>query len=171
MGEQNGARRATALSHILSLRLAVAFLGEKAQFGWWGSSFFEPAARAFLEPVFPRTSHLTQYHGVVEAARLVHDEHLSRGAYHLFRLREETEEDLHDLMRAADAANAPGDRETALALLEKLAGAIGHTAEGPVLVGEISQFPSKAITAAMAATYVSAFAEGRRSYPYLNEGT
>lgn len=40
---------------ILQLRLLVGFLGERAQFGWWPTSFYEQSSRLFLEPVFPKT--------------------------------------------------------------------------------------------------------------------
>jgi len=74
------------LSTLLQMRLLVGFLGERAQFGWWPTSFNEASSRLFLEPVFSKTSRLAQYHGVLEAARRLHDEHLSVGSYHLFRV-------------------------------------------------------------------------------------
>ncbi len=83
---------------LLELRLLVGFLGERAQFGWWPTGFYDASSRLFLEPVFAKTSRLAQYHGVVEAARLLHDEHLSVGSYHLFRMPEEIEQDLHSLL-------------------------------------------------------------------------
>ena len=49
---------------------------------------FSPQVR-HSSTIFPRTSHVAKYHGVAEAARLVHDESLSVGSYHLFRLPEE----------------------------------------------------------------------------------
>lgn len=52
------------LSTLLQLRLLVGFLGECAQFGWWPTAFHEASSRLFLEPVFAKTSRLTQYHGV-----------------------------------------------------------------------------------------------------------
>ena len=48
---------------------------------------------------------LAQYHGVSEAARRVHDEHLSVGSFHLFRLPEEMEQDLHALLQAGGKAS------------------------------------------------------------------
>jgi hypothetical protein len=78
---------------LLKLRLTVGFLGERSQFAWWPTAYYEPSSRLFLEPVFSKTSRLAQYHGVLEAARRLHDEHLSAGSYHVFRLPEEIEED------------------------------------------------------------------------------
>ena len=83
------------LNNVLAMRCLVGYLGERAQFAWWPTAFYEPSSRLFLEPVFAKTSRLAQYHGVIEAARRLHDEHLSVGSYHLFRLPEEVEQDLH----------------------------------------------------------------------------
>jgi len=54
------------LSTVLQLRLLVGFLGERSQFAWWPTAFYETSSRLFLEPVFSKTSHLAQYHGVLE---------------------------------------------------------------------------------------------------------
>ena len=85
-------------STILQARLLVGYLGERAQYDWWPTEFYETSSRLFLEPVYSRTFNLAQYHGVLEAARLLHDEHLSVGSFHLFRLPEEIEQDLHNLV-------------------------------------------------------------------------
>src|ERR1044071_7696845 len=88
------------LNKYLNLRLIVGFLGEKSQFGWCPTAFYEPSSRLFLEPVFPKTYRLAQYNGVREAARLLHDEYVGVGnVFHLFRLPEEMEQDLHTLMQ------------------------------------------------------------------------
>src|SRR5882672_6241718 len=90
------------LPTLLQLRLHVGFLGERAQCNWWPTAFYEASSRLFLEPVFSKTSRLTQYHAVAEAARRLHDEHLNVGSYHLFRLPEEIEQDLHSLTLGSD---------------------------------------------------------------------
>ena len=69
----------SSIRQILKLRLVVGFLGERAQFGWWSTAFYEPSGRLFLEPVFSKTPQFAQSHGVLEAARLIHDEHLRVG--------------------------------------------------------------------------------------------
>ena len=86
----------SALSMLLEIRGPVGFLGECSQYGWWPTAFYEASSRPFLEPVFTKTARSAQYHGVVAAARRLHDEHLSVGSFHLFRLPEETEQDLHN---------------------------------------------------------------------------
>jgi hypothetical protein len=60
------------LNNYLSLRLIIGYLGKKTQFGWWPTSFFEPARKLFLEPVFSKPYPLAQYHGVAEAGRRLH---------------------------------------------------------------------------------------------------
>ena len=66
---------------ILKMRLIVRFLGERAQFTWWPTTFFEASSRLFLEPVFSKIFRLSLYRGVLEAARRLYDEHLSVGNY------------------------------------------------------------------------------------------
>src|ERR1039458_4053001 len=90
------------LTTLLQMRLLIGFLGERAQFAWWPTAFYEPASRLFLEPVFSKSSQLAQYHGVLEAARRLHDEHLSVGSYHLFRMPEEVEQDLHGMVQISE---------------------------------------------------------------------
>ena len=88
------------LPTLLQMRLLVGFLGERAQFAWWTTACFGDYSLRSIEFVTPKTSLLAQYHGVLEAARRVHDEHLNVGGYHLFRLPEEVEQDLHAMMQS-----------------------------------------------------------------------
>ena len=159
------------LSTLLRLRLIVGFLGERAQFGWWPTAFFEPASRLFLEPVFSKTTRLAQYHGVVEAARRLHDEHLSVGTFHLFRLPEEVEQDLHTMLLAlggdGSASQAPQNRQAGLDSLKDLAGMASRTGIGPMVVGNINQLASVDTLTSIAAIYFSAFSKNAKSYPYL----
>lgn len=158
------------LSLLAQARILVGFLGESNQFAWWRTSFYEPASLRFLEPVFPRTSALAQYHGVVEAARLVHDEGLSAGSYHLFRLPEELEQDLHGLMgaQAAEITNdSTREKYAALKLLAGIAGMPATRSEGPSAVGSVNEIRSPAVVRRIAALYSMAFDQGIRSYPYL----
>lgn len=162
---------ATSLPEILKLRLLVGYLGERAQHAWWPTAFYETSSRLFLEPVFSRTSRLAQYHGVLEAARRVHDEHLSVGSYHLFRLPEEVEEDLHALVQrsAADEfiAQRLGSKDAASTTLKDSAGPANVAGIGPVAIGKIAELDSPETVRAIAAAYLSAFDQGQRTYPYL----
>ena len=159
------------LPTILQLRLLVGFLGERSQHGWWPTSFFGDYSMRSLEFVAPKTASLAQYHGAVEAARRLHDEHLSVGSYHLFRLPEEVEQDLHALVQSpqgtAVISELPKDKETALARLDRLANAGGGAAEGPVSVGSIDALHEPDTAKAIAAVYLKALSVNIKAYPYL----
>lgn len=159
------------LSTLLQMRLLVGLLGERAQFGWWPTAFYEASSRLFLEPVFSKTPRLAQYHGVLEAARRLHDEHLSVGSYHLFRLPEEVEQDLHALVQTRVgeglAGKLPQNQEAALAVLELLAPQGTGFSEGPTAVGGIKDIDSPHVLNAIAGAYLSAFSQNARIYPYL----
>lgn len=159
-------------SELIQLRLAVGFLGERNQHGWWPTSFFAATSKQFLEPVFVRSALQAQYHGVLEAARRVHDEHLSLGSFHLFRLPEEKEQDLFRMLehRANGdlLARATSSVEDALAMLRDLAGGrLGEAVQGPTFVGSIDELGKREAIAVLAATYLHSFLDGSRSYPYF----
>nr|WP_245198097.1 BrxE family protein [Sphingomonas kaistensis] len=160
----------SALQSILQLRLLIGYLGEKAQFAWWPSSFFDQSSRLFLEPAFPRTLRTAQYHGVVEAARRFHDEHLSAGAFHLFRLPEEMEQDLHTAMQSLDRGSSiysPDNEDSALGALQDVSGSATVEALGPASVGSVSEIYSRATLQGIAAVYRSSFLNNERAFPYL----
>jgi hypothetical protein len=155
---------------ILELRLLVGFLGERAQFNWWPTSFFEHSSRLFLEPVFARTPLIAQYHGVLEAARRFHDEHLSAGAFHLFRLPEEMEEDLHALVRACQKATSPpspSDKNSALDALKAMASTFPKEVVGPLTIGSVHDVTAVAKLGEIAAIYSAAFDSDRQAFPYF----
>ena len=161
----------TKIHDLLELRLLIGFLGERAQFGWWPTSFYEPSSRLFLEPVFSKTSRLTQYHGVMEAARRLHDEHLSVGSYHLFRLPEEFEQDIHTLMQSPDgeilAKRSLQTKEDALKAMTVMSPNAAKLTEGPKLIGGIDDIESPNAIQLFAAAYLSAFKQNVKTYPYL----
>lgn len=178
---------ASGRATLLELRLLVCVLGEKAHFGWWPTSFYEAMSRHFLEPVFGATTRLAQYHGASEAARSVHDEHLNVGAYHLFRLPEEVEQDLHGMILGPTGVSqqpqAGLNREALLAALERLAARDDAAAAnpaaapgilvnntppaGPIAIGSLQDLEAPSTLALWAGAYWSAFSTQSRSYPYL----
>ncbi len=159
------------LKSLLQLRLLVGFLGERAQFLWWPTTFFDSSSRPFLEPVFSKTYRLAQYHGVLEAARRLHDEHLSVGSYHLFRLPEEVEQDLHALVQTSVgeefSSKMPQNKDAALEALKRLALVGSKPSEGPTAVGGIKDIYSPDALTAIAGAYLSAFSRNAKTYPYL----
>lgn len=164
--------RESRLADYLRLRLIVGYLGESDQFGWWPTSFYQPSSRLFLEPVFAKTSRLAQYHGVKEAARRLHDEHIGIGrVFHLFRLPEEIEQDLHKLLEARLGDDSLlgdlADRETALGALRAFSSDEGVLAEGPVAVGKFGDLLKAKATKEIAQRYLGAFNQGVKTYPYF----
>lgn len=161
----------TSLPDILKTRLLVGYLGERAQHAWWPTAWYEGSSRLFLEPVFARTSRLAQYHGVLEAARRLHDEHLSVGSYHLFRLPEEVEQDLHNLVQRPDADEFAlqnmCSKDAALSSLKELAGGVSVKSVGPTVIGNISDMDLPSTVQSIAAAYLSAFSQDAKTYPYL----
>lgn len=162
---------ASNLPTLLQMRLLVGFLGERAQFSWWPTAFYEASSRLFLEPVFSNTSRLAKYHSVLEAARRLHDEHLSVGSYHLFRLPEEVEQDLHAIMQGSVgediARQVPQSKEAALDALKRLAVTSVTCRVGPTALGRISAVDSTDTLKSMAGAYLSAFSQNAKTYPYL----
>ncbi|MDI6749493.1 MAG: BrxE family protein [Rhodocyclaceae bacterium] len=160
------------LQTLLQMRLLVGYLGEKAQCAWWPTAFYEASSRLFLEPIFSKTSRLAQYHGVMEAARRLHDEHLSVGSYHLFRLPEEVEQDLHAVVLSSEgedlASQVPPSKEAALEALKRMAAApVSMSSVGPTAVGSLKDIDSPDTLKAIAAAYLSAFTQDTKIYPYL----
>lgn len=159
----------SSLLPVLKLRLLVGYLGERAQFAWWPTAIYEASGRIFLEPIFAKTGHLAQYHGVTEAARHHHDDALSVSAFHLFHLPEEVEQDLHKLLQEDVSASIELPRfESAQSALEALLGLSRgkmREAVGPVAIGQVSDLGKH--LSEIAAVYASAFRSGAQAIPYL----
>ncbi len=159
----------SALTPVLKVRLLVSFLGERAQFGWWPTAFYDASGRLFLEPIFSKTPQLAQYHGVVEAARRLHDEHLNVGTFHLFRLPEELEQDLHILVQGGAEELSPAvlfrDKQTALNALIDEAGSVKKGGVGPVAIGNVGDIADHLKD--IASVYSAAFSSNTKSFPYL----
>jgi hypothetical protein len=163
---------ASHLPTLLQMRLLVGFLGERAQYGWWPTAFYDASSRPFLEPVFSKTSQLAQYHGVLEAARQLHDEHLSVGSYHLFRMPEEIEQDLHMMLQGGVgqelASRSTESKDTALVSLTYLAPSKTTLFNiGPTALGNIKNLESADTMEAIAGAYFWAFSHNAKTFPYL----
>lgn len=156
---------------LLQMRLLVGFLGERAQFAWWATAFFGAYSLRSLDFITPKTSLLAQYHGVVEAARKLHDEHLNVGSYHLFRLPEEVEQDLHATVQsgvgAGLAKQVPQDKDAAMKALKGLAGASRPAREGPTALGNVAELSAADTLRSIAGGYLWAFSQDAKTYPYL----
>ena len=159
------------MQRIIKLRYLVGLLGEKSQCNWWSTSFYEASSIRFLEPVFSRTAPLAQYHGAVEAARRFHDENLSVGSFHIFRLPEEIEQDLHEMVQAQLLElfdpSLIVDQASALSALAKISNGTADEAVGPVLVGKIDDLRSSALLDKIAEIYRMALSSDTQALPYL----
>ena len=159
---------------IVELRLLVGFLGEKSQSSWWGSNFIGTSSEAFLAPVFSRTTILARYHGVCEAAMLVHDEHIGVGAnYHLYRMPDSAEraaaKTLADTDFQQQLSDVLGSSEAAQKRLGELAATDTNKVEGPVVLGSYADADLNQQLCQSASHYSRAFKEGYKCFPYMRE--
>jgi len=164
------------LTEIAAIRLCVGFLGEAGNHSWWPSSFFSETSAAFLTPVFNKTSFLTQYYGVKAAAAIVHDEHIGVGkdVFHLFRLPEHFEIEIHGLFGNSEAIDfaqqAICDKNTAQQFLLEYAGAGDIKEFGPVRLGDMKDISKKSIWKNISFDYAEAFKSGNKIFPYFSTG-
>jgi hypothetical protein len=159
------------LEALASLRLLVAYLGEKDQFAWWPTSFLSATGRRFLEYNFPRTVLSAGVSSVAHAAKELHDQRIGRaGAYHLFRLPHALEQDIHALLAAESGngfAELVSSGEQALAKLAEFAEEEDVTAQGPVRVSGLRQLTHRPSIRKAAAHYRNAFESGQQTFPYF----
>jgi hypothetical protein len=166
-----GVKRIDSPTYI-QLRLLVGYLGEKNQLGWWATDFLSPVAKAFLEPSFPRTWRVAQYTAATEAARRVHDEHIGVGnVFHLFRLPEELERQLHTHMLANPGDEKPfaslAARDSAMQALDEFASGTNTSKEGPINIGKLSHIRELDAFRLIARHYRDAFERGSKVFPYF----
>ena len=162
-------------SDFTLLRLAVGFLGQRKQCGWWDCDFLDPTGLRFLEMTFPRTAHKAALRSTIEAAAGIHDQALGRiGSYHLFRFPVAMTDGLES---AIDNLNwditslTIQSRDSAMAELKRLADTLVKAPEGPVQVGEESRMLTTTAVQEVAAHYYSAFHDGIRCFPYFSAQT
>lgn len=160
------------LEYLAKLRIVIGYLGEREQFSWWQSSFFSAGSQAFLAPIFTRTQFLAQCSGVTRAAAGVHDERIGTGhVYHLFRLPEDMEQDIHQLLHSPqlnqEIISSTIDKATALNFLQQEADTIASTAVGPTLIGNIKVLRNLTPWRIACAHYTYGFIKGVEIFPYF----
>lgn len=159
---------------IIKLRMAVGCLGENADGNWWSSSWSAATAYAFLSPIYGGHTDVVRYHGLVEAARRVHDTHIGVGrVFHLFRLPERFERRLHDELSKGKASETTAiirTREDAEAFLEEIGTTISASVVGPVHVGCPADLARKDWLIDLAGRYLAAFKNSTQVFPYFAEG-
>ncbi len=153
------------------IRLAVAYLGQANQFGWWDCNFLDATGLRFLETTFPRTARIAALRSSTEAACRVHDKAMGRvGNYHLFRLPPALEDHLEHVFEKLDWAETIkliSSPETAMETLHKAADCFVKAPEGPIQVGVAQKIMTSTSINEIAAHYYSAFQDGIRCFPYF----
>ncbi|MEN3951271.1 BrxE family protein [Iodidimonas sp. SYSU 1G8] len=159
------------VADIITLRLAVGLLGESDNAGWWSSKFMSAQAVGFLSPIYGERTGPARYHGVVEAARRLHDERIGVGrVFHLFRLPEGLERRLHEavlLQSEGDLVKALADGDAARTALKSLSPAAPEVNPGPINVGAPESLESIAWVALVAGHYQAAFSASVQTFPYF----
>lgn len=152
---------------VSRLRVLVGYLGERQQSAWWPSSFLDRMSEAFLTPVFGYAAANARVVGVTEAARRVHDDAIGVGrAFHLFRLPETLEQELHrTLAESKDAAVE--STEAALEELKTLSSGEVAANPGPICVGPLDMLADARWIPVVAGHYHAAFTAGVPSFPYF----
>lgn len=163
------------LVFLARLRLFVGYLGEQNQFAWWPCSFFAEHSKAFLAPVFGKTLFLTQYYGIKEAATKVHDNYIGvgRGVFHLFRLPETIEQELHNLLCDAEVVKQLTEELSGMTdvlnALDRSDTSIDSVA-GPVRVGGLNDIERKDVWQVVSGHYRQSFATNNKVFPFFSEG-
>jgi hypothetical protein len=160
-----------SLSPLISLRLLVAYLGERKQFAWWDTSFLDATGRGFLARPFPRTPVHAAVRSASDAAGRVHDQAIGRvGIFHLFRLPLDLEQSLDLRLASVSAEELIGvipSQSDALAQLAALAAKPAAPLAGPQKMGHDRQLGTPASLAQLAAAYGAAFQAGAPVFPYF----
>jgi hypothetical protein len=158
---------------IVQTRMSVGVLGEKSSHNWWPSEFFSATSDAFLNPVLPNTKSLAQYHGVVEAARRIHDDSIGIGqrVFHLFRLPSALEQQLHERLLLSELGEQNAEVNStsghAMEWLTELAGDGTEAAVGPIALSSIADFSDEQWLIASAKYYLNAFRTNGQCFPYI----
>ena len=165
----------TLIAELAKLRAVIGFLGEEGQCNWWQSSFFSSASQAFLKPIYPRTILVAQSVGVTRAAALVHDNYIGIGdVYHLFRLPEDMEQDIHKALHQpeldATLRSLLKDSGSARDYLRKFQGDVKKTENdvtGPVYLGDVAAMRKMSPWQSAAGYYLAAFENNTQIFPYF----
>lgn len=164
---------------LFRLRALVLALGESTSPAWWKTEFMNETGLRFLERLYPRTSFQAAVQAAGKAASEVHDRAVGRaGVYHLFRLPESLETELHRMPPdPADAflpilRNALGRPEELMRLLTPMCSSEGaDVAPGAKMIGTDMDLMTTVGLMKTAAVYHTAFARNKPGFPYFNAET
>lgn len=155
---------------IAALRIAVGFLGERDNAGWWSSGFLSPTSNAFLAPVFGPNILQARYQGVRDAAKRIHDERIGVGhVFHLFRLPESMEQRLFEAvqLRGPELNKMISSSDAANLTLDSLVNKPVAAKPGPALIASSEALDSIQWIGDAASLYSAAFGAGEQCFPYI----
>ena len=155
---------------ILKLRWIVSFLSEKSPSPWWNSDIFGSSSLYMFRDIFNNSSVLAQYHAAKSSAMYFHDKSLSKETFHLFRLKEELEQDLHSyvLENQTEQKNyIPKSVEDGISNLKSISNKILEKKEGPFLINLENNELNLSTINKFSDTYLMAFNNKIISLPYI----
>jgi hypothetical protein len=159
----------------LRLRAVVLALGESVSPSWWKTEFMNETGLRFLERLYPRTAFIAAVHAAGKAATDTHDRAVGRvGVYHLFRLPDSLETEIHRMAPDVDTdffstlRNALGRPTELMELLAPMCGGEGaDNAPGPQKVGTDKDLMTVADLEKIATVYHRAFKSNKPGFPYF----
>ena len=175
MSKDNGTRIPQPLFAI-RLRALVLALGESSNPAWWKTEFINETGLRFLERLYPRTPVRAAVHAAGRAACEAHDRAVGRvGVYHLFRLPEALEAEIHAVSSFGDEdffsrfRSCLGRQKNLLEMLTPLCSGekSTSTAAGPKRIGAESDATTIDALGEAAAVYRNAFKQGKPTFPYF----
>ena len=162
---------ATLQKRYASVRIAVAFLGQKGYSEWWTSAFLSPNGLAVAQYNFPRSPDFAAVNATTTAAKRLHDERIGkRRCVHLFRLALGDEMLIQRAIQygGGDVLKAiPQRREDAMNLLATEGGEVITVEPGPVQIGNLSDAFTETGLGELAKHYLAAFRQDIQCLPYF----
>jgi hypothetical protein len=165
----------TALN-AFRLRSLVTALGECVSPAWWKTQFLNETGLRFLERLYPRTPIRAAVHAAGRAACEAHDKAVGRvGVYHLFRLPEFLETEIHSSPSSGDAEfisrfrSCLGRQEELLEMLSGLCCGppVKGISVGPKRIGVQADALKTDAMGMAASVYFDAFKGGKPAFPYF----
>lgn len=151
----------------VALRKYILFLCEYND--WWPAKVISGKGVDFLDYVLPKTKISASYQLATEIGRQEHDNHVSAGRYHIFRLSQKLEENIFQNLKNNDVSIDQLDQNQVLQMLKEMTSGISiNASKGPVLIGNHEELNDLSLFQSIARHYYEAFAKNYKTYPYLN---
>ena len=156
---------------LLKLRVAVAYLGEREQCGWWSTRFLGSMGTKFLAFPYPRTVFAAGVTAASAAAKAFHDKRIGEGrVVHLFRLSPVMEQRLHGSLLSQggqELLSVIENKEASFGVLADLGKSAITSPEGPICLGPGKLLFSGTAIPKLAGFYLDAFKRAKQTLPYF----